>query len=216
MPCTLSGRKALFCSLSLPGTCSSYLVTSYCLVDVSLSLIELSKEFVCFGIPLLDFEILWNMSRGAWKMQNYHQYNGDLLRSNKTFNQQKGSLGVYLFASSYSFASKYNLANKNPLTGFCGKKNIRDEYQWTNNVLSKASLQYVLLGRIIPDTNETPVLIWAKWTPFSQHGYGIISIYDLLLAFLSHHTRAGVADLCLLKFYTYMGTCSFRFCVFAH
>ena len=38
--------------------CSSYLVTSYCLVDFALSLKELAKEFVCFGIPLLDFEIL--------------------------------------------------------------------------------------------------------------------------------------------------------------
>lgn len=44
--------------LLFPVAMFSYLETSYCLVDVSFSLVELSKEFVCFGIPLLDFKIL--------------------------------------------------------------------------------------------------------------------------------------------------------------
>ena len=119
-----SSRKNLFVLhiFSPQESCSSYLVTSYCLVDVSLSLVELSKEFVCFGIPLLDFEILWYMSRRIKQivMRGYCEYNfcGEAI----TFSQPQGSSCAYLFASSYSFASKYSFANKNPLTGFCGKK----------------------------------------------------------------------------------------------
>lgn len=45
-------EKGLF---FLPETCISYLVTSDCLVDFSLSFVELPKKFVCFGIPLLHF-----------------------------------------------------------------------------------------------------------------------------------------------------------------
>lgn len=53
----------------------SHLVTSHCLVDVSLSLKKLSKKFVRFGIPLLDFEIIWHMSRKSKKNDcwRYHR-----------------------------------------------------------------------------------------------------------------------------------------------
>lgn len=58
----------------LPLRCSFYLVTSNCFVDVSLSLVELSKELVCFRIPLLDLEIVWHMPRKSMKDRNYKQY----------------------------------------------------------------------------------------------------------------------------------------------
>lgn len=45
-----------------------YLVTSNGLVDFSFSFKELSKEFMCFRIPLLDFKIIWYMS---WKKKKH-------------------------------------------------------------------------------------------------------------------------------------------------
>ena len=45
-----------------------YLITSNCFVNFSLFLKELTKEFVCFGVPLLDFKILGHMSKEKTKM----------------------------------------------------------------------------------------------------------------------------------------------------